>query len=1207
MRQKLILFLAVLFSTIGTWAATYTVNIVDGTQNPCGTLNSRTNNNTTLTSLAASGFEGLVTTAGVFDQATWLSTRCLAIKPSAAKIPEKVTMTAPAGYKITGYTIECFSVSPANCPYYIDTAETYTGSLVPGSKTTYTVTDLSASSTYFWIYANAATVANWLGVSSFVVFLADDSGATLVDVTYELYSGETLLKSVTVKQEAGSEVNIPSNLVNGYSSIAYDDFTIEGSIGETNSTIKVYVNPKPGLVETLSDLSNGKAYTIKCERGTYTTVDGNLANTVKNSSYDVNDFAIISYEDSYYLWSIAEEKFVSCDGAALGNLPVAITMTNVAPGLFKFQGNGKTMNATSGFATGGGFDSWTTTDQGNSCAIIAVADFDAANVVETLDAYFHPVLNVVLNLAINVVGATEAENTRLGKVTMSLNNESVSKYLYTTTETQELEGFAAVNFTATATSYRGYEFTGFTIDEVDYGTSIEAGELADVPSGSTLVANYTASVGKGINLWYDYTDDNDAAYRIPAIVRTQSGRLVAFADYRPGKKDVGVGACSIERRYSDDGGETWSPALCVAEGKWGENTANVIEWSFGDAAVAADNTHGNTGNDVLMICCGGNRSWANSTYNSDVSQAQQGCVRWRSTDGGATWSSYEYIQPDLMQAFVDAGLRASDGSSGIVRAFFTSGKITQSTRKAEGAGYNRLYSAVDVNGGDVVVFSDDFGASWKVLGGQIANSGDEAHVVELPDGDLLLVGRGNSSRWVNVFNYTDFDTAAGAWNATGQWNNAVATACNGDVEVLEAYDAYGDRNTVVVETAPMYSNQRRDIQYYYIALPKAEGFSVTDFSTVGGASWTQGMNVTHNWSAYSALLNNGDGTFDILFEESAKGETVTPSGYSIVYQQGHNIKDITNGQFFFSKEQAEAEGVKTPRPGHFYRFKGSASGAYLTATSPLTTTTATDATTIWYYDIDGLVSYSTGLYLNGSAKALAPVGTSYKAAIEPSSYHEGKYTIKTNGYFSYDKDSDNTIDRGSSLNNNVRYAWTVEDVTSLPVIVGDLGLATLYSPVCLTAPEGVTVYSATKNEAYSSIHFDEIEAVKAGTGVLVEAEAGTYDFTVESNEADYTSDLLGSVATVAMSSIASTVYTLQSGPTFKQYSGENVTGFRAHIEAEASSGVKAFDIILGDGGTGLKDLKDSKDLKDVIYNLAGQRLLKAQKGVNIISGKKILK
>ncbi len=1033
-----------------------------------------------------------------------------------------------------------------------------------------------------------------------------------IDVTYAQYvNGVATGLSVTETALPNSDINIPANFTSGYNAIAYDIST-EGTIADADVTIKVNINKKEGLVEALGELSNSKAYTIKCPRGTYTTVDGSLANTVKNSSYSINNFAIILYDSNYYLWSIADSKFVSCNDAALGDIPVAITMASVGNGLFKFQGGGKTMNATSGKTTGAIFDTWTTTDEGNSCAIIAVDDFDATDVLATIEVLLN---TKTINLAVNVTGTTEAENTRAGKITMVLNDGSTyKKFLYAETATITGLQYLDMTFTAIATSYRGYEFTGFTIDGTDYGTSIEAGELAAVADGATLVANYTASTGNGLNLWFDYSDDMADAYRLPALIRTQSGRIIAFADYRPGNTDVGIGPTSIERRYSDDGGETWSPAIRVAQGNWGVNTANVIEWSFGDPAAVADNTPGNSGNDVLMVCCGGNSAWTSSVYNSDVSQRQQGCVSWRSTDGGVTWSNYEYIMPALMQACEDAGVRAADGSSGVIRAFFSSGKITQSVRKADGAQYNRIYNALNVNTGNLVIYSDDFGDTWKVLGNQVANNGDEAHVVELPDGAVLLVGKGNTSRYVNVFNYTDFTTATGEWGPTNQWNNAVTTTCHGDVEVVEAYDAYGEKNTVVIETSPMTSSpQRREIQYYFIALPKAEGFTTGDFSTQGGASWTQGMNVTHNWGAYSSILNNGNGTFDIFYEESTTNETQHPTGYCMVYQQNQNIKDITKGQYFFDKAQAEAEGVKTPRPGHFYRIKGSASNAYMTGTSPVTTTTATDATTIWYYGTEGLVSYSTGRYLDGSTKDLAAVGTSYTAAIEASTYHEGKYTVKTNGYYSYDKDSDNTLDRGSSLNNNERYAWTVEEVTELPVTVSNLGLATFYSPVDLTVPTDVKAYAATLNDTY--IHFDEVEAVKAGTGVLIEAEAGTYNFTIDSNEADYESDLVGSVATVTRASISANVYTLQSGPAFKLFDGTNVTGFRSHIETPASAGVKAFDIIFGDDETSINEefrMKDEES-ETTIYNLAGQRIQKMQKGINIVkqgsakaNGKKVL-
>ena len=276
------------------------------------------------------------------------------------------------------------------------------------------------------------------------------------------------------------------------------------------------------------------------------------------------------------------------------------------------------------------------------------------------------------------------------------------------------------------------------------------------------------------------------------------------------------------------------------------------------------------------------------------------------------------------------------------------------------------------------------------------------------------------------------------------------------------------------------------------------------------------------------------------------------------------------------------------------------------------------AASIWYYGPEGLVSYAKGLYLDCNARGFASVGASYKAAIEPNSYYEGKYTIQTNSRYCYHRDSNGTIDRGSGYNNDEGYAWIVEDVTVLPVTVSELGLATLYSPVALNVPEGVKVYAATKNVPNGTIHFDEVEGVKAETGILVEATPGTYGFAIADNEADYTSDLVGSVGTVAKSSIAATVYTLQSGPVFKLFTGENLTGFRSHIETPEGAGVKAFDIIFGDA-TGIRELdnltigqSDNYTNRQSFYDLQGRKMsnnqiAKLPHGIYIHNGKKILR
>ena len=71
----------------------------------------------------------------------------------------------------------------------------------------------------------------------------------------------------------------------------------------------------------------------------------------------------------------------------------------------------------------------------------------------------------------------------------------------------------------------------------------------------------------------------------------------------------------------------------------------------------------------------------------------------------------------------------------------------------------------------------------------------------------------------------------------------------------------------------------------------------------------------------------------------------------------------------------------------------------------------------------------------------------------------------------------------------------------------------------------------------------------------------------------------------------------------------NVTlkAFRGYIEVASGNNVKALDFTFDDDATGIKTLSDSPLKGENIYNLAGQRLLKAQKGINIVNGKKILK
>ena len=73
---------------------------------------------------------------------------------------------------------------------------------------------------------------------------------------------------------------------------------------------------------------------------------------------------------------------------------------------------------------------------------------------------------------------------------------------------------------------------------------------------------------------------------------------------------------------------------------------------------------------------------------------------------------------------------------------------------------------------------------------------------------------------------------------------------------------------------------------------------------------------------------------------------------------------------------------------------------------------------------------------------------------------------------------------------------------------------------------------------------------------------------------------------------------------YKASAGSVIPAGKAYYKS--TSGVKAF-YFNGDDTTGISDLNVNLNANDNIYNLAGQRLQKAQKGINIINGKKVLR
>ncbi|MBO4550356.1 MAG: leucine-rich repeat protein, partial [Bacteroidaceae bacterium] len=139
----------------------------------------------------------------------------------------------------------------------------------------------------------------------------------------------------------------------------------------------------------------------------------------------------------------------------------------------------------------------------------------------------------------------------------------------------------------------------------------------------------------------------------------------------------------------------------------------------------------------------------------------------------------------------------------------------------------------------------------------------------------------------------------------------------------------------------------------------------------------------------------------------------------------------------------------------------------------------------------------------------------------------------------------------------------------------------------------------------------EITEMIAFKNIVVE-ESNTTSSSIEKNgvyfRGTYIPLATGKFATYEWTKHNSTddIYVLTAdGAMGKAGDGAGILGFRGYFDIPAGTEVKGFVL---NGGTGIKAIDNGQQTMDNrIYNVAGQRLNKAQKGINIINGKKILK
>ena len=386
-----------------------------------------------------------------------------------------------------------------------------------------------------------------------------------------------------------------------------------------------------------------------------------------------------------------------------------------------------------------------------------------------------------------------------------------------------------------------------------------------------------------------YSSVNHAStpYRIPAVATLNNGTVLAIADQRPCGADVGNGEVDIYAKVGTiaaNGTYSWNPSSTDPSANGGLKIADGTSSNgYGDAAVVVDRESGK----VLVICVSGK-----VVFSSGSSSKHNKMARIIGSADGLSWQSPE----DVTSQFF-----ANELSSAYTM-FMASGRMIQSQHVKVGD-YYRIYGVLLVreksgwfskSNNNYVVYSDDFGASWKVLGGTYClKGGDEAKVEELPNGDLVISSRTSGGRYFNVFKFTNLNSASGSWGSATKYSFGGSNSTNGELMLYKGLvDANGTAYNVMLQSLPTGSSRSNVAVFYKAFAADKSSWAVSDFTS----GWTKGIEVDNGASGYSTMTILPNGQIGFLYEDDY--DTSKASGdYSNIVYVPLTAEEITGGAY----------------------------------------------------------------------------------------------------------------------------------------------------------------------------------------------------------------------------------------------------------------------------------------------------------------------
>ena len=322
-------------------------------------------------------------------------------------------------------------------------------------------------------------------------------------------------------------------------------------------------------------------------------------------------------------------------------------------------------------------------------------------------------------------------------------------------------------------------------------------------------------------------NDGYHTFRIPAIVKTTKGTLLAFCE---GRKNSGgdSGDIDLVLRRSLDGGKSWGRLQTVWDG--GANTC-------GNPSPVVDPE---TGRIHLLMTWNLGTDTAAGDFNNGVAKDTRRVYYCYSDDDGRTWTKPVEITDQAKKP--EWGWYATGPCHGIILEKGShKGRIVipcDANERIEATGASTGYSHV--------IYSDDKGKSWHI--GGTVKGGNESSVAELEDGRIFISCRASGGKRLI------------AWSSDGGETFSAGTACTGlpdprcQASVLST-DWNGQRYLLHSNCADASSRVRLTVK-----------------GTSGdGSSWNSGYPMPAAHTAYSDIVMTDSNILGLLYENGESG------------------------------------------------------------------------------------------------------------------------------------------------------------------------------------------------------------------------------------------------------------------------------------------------------------------------------------------------